>query len=287
MKDTEIFNQLNNFLENFKAPKTIKIYDYENDRATPINKFLFTEETITIKDQEKEKKVKILEEEVHSIGRKLDEQNRELFNTVKHELTDHLIIHAKKNEELKENQGINLNDINLREGFSDTIFKEINYKNLNNLSQDEIQAYEQLGVSIEKKIDEVELKKLKDKLDKNEITLEDYKKEYKTLEDKSFNVEVSEAYLEPLIKTFFNKIKPNAMIKDLEWLNERFIFMPEDPRRRINDKEGASLTTKPYKRPYDSFDTFRIDINKEGGFETSVIEAIATKMYLFPEKYLK
>ena len=34
MKDTEIFNQLNNFLENFKAPKTIKIYDYENDRAT-------------------------------------------------------------------------------------------------------------------------------------------------------------------------------------------------------------------------------------------------------------
>ena len=136
MKDTEIFNQLNNFLENFKAPKTIKIYDYENDRATPINKFLFTEETITIKDQEKEKKVKVLEEEVHSIGRKLDEQNRELFNTVKHELTDHLIIHAKKNEELKENQGINLNDVNLREGFSDTIFKEINYKNLNNLSQD-------------------------------------------------------------------------------------------------------------------------------------------------------
>ena len=58
MKDTEIFNQLNNFLENFKAPKTIKIYDYENDRATPINKFLFTEETITIKDQEKEKKSK-------------------------------------------------------------------------------------------------------------------------------------------------------------------------------------------------------------------------------------
>ena len=57
---------------------------------------------------------------------------------------------------------------------------------------------------------------------------------YKILEDKSFNVEVSEAYLEPLIKTFFNKIKPNAMIKDLEWLNERFIFMPEDPRRRIN-----------------------------------------------------
>ena len=56
MKDTEIFNQLNNFLENFKAPKTIKIYDYENDRATPINKFLFTEETITIKDQEKELK---------------------------------------------------------------------------------------------------------------------------------------------------------------------------------------------------------------------------------------
>ncbi len=38
------------------------------------------------------------------------------------------------------------------------------------------------------------------------------------------------------------------MIKDLEWLNERFIFMPEDPRRRINDKEGASLTTKPYKK---------------------------------------
>ena len=127
MRDTKIFNQLNNFLENFKAPKTIKIYDYENDRAKPINKFLFTEETITIKDQEKEKKVKILEEEVHSIGRKLDEQNRELFNTVKHELTDHLIIHAKKNEELKENQVINLNDINLREGFSDTIFKEINY----------------------------------------------------------------------------------------------------------------------------------------------------------------
>ena len=51
----------NNFLENFKAPKTIKIYDYENDRATPINKFLFTEETITIKDQEKEKKVKIFD----------------------------------------------------------------------------------------------------------------------------------------------------------------------------------------------------------------------------------
>ena len=286
MRDTEIFNQLNNFLENFKAPKTIKIYDYENDRATPINKFLFTEETITIKDQEKEKKVKVLEEEVHSIGRKLDEQNRELFNTVKHELTDHLIIHAKKNEELKENQGINLNDINLREGFSDTIFKEINYKNLNNLSQDEIHAYEQLGVSIEKKIDEVELKKLKDKLDKNEITLEDYKKEYKTLEDKSFNVEVSEAYLEPLIKTFFNKIKPNAMIKDLEWLNERFIFMPEDPRRRINDKEGASLTTKPYKRPYDSFDTFRINKNNAIS-EGSLIEAIATKMYLFPDKLSK
>ncbi len=40
----------------------------------------------------------------------------------------------------------------------------------------------------EKKIDEVELKKLKDKLDKNEITLEDYKKEYKNLEDKSFNM---------------------------------------------------------------------------------------------------
>ncbi len=54
----------------------------------------------------------------------------------------------KKNEELKENQGIDLNDVNLREGFSDTIFKEINYKNLNNLSQDEIHAYEQLGVSI-------------------------------------------------------------------------------------------------------------------------------------------
>ena len=56
MKDTEIFNQLNNFLENFKAPKTIKIYDYENDRATPINKFLFTEETITIKIKKKRKK---------------------------------------------------------------------------------------------------------------------------------------------------------------------------------------------------------------------------------------
>ena len=41
MKDTEIFNQLNNFLENFKAPKTIKIYDYENDRACNITRTIF------------------------------------------------------------------------------------------------------------------------------------------------------------------------------------------------------------------------------------------------------
>ena len=38
------------------------IFCFINKTATPINKFLFTEETITIKDQEKEKKVKALED---------------------------------------------------------------------------------------------------------------------------------------------------------------------------------------------------------------------------------
>ena len=49
MRDIEIFNKLSYFLDNFKAPLTFKIYDYENDRATPINKHLFTEEKIIIK----------------------------------------------------------------------------------------------------------------------------------------------------------------------------------------------------------------------------------------------
>ena len=96
MKDTEIFNQLNNFLENFKAPKTIKIYDYENDRATPINKFLFTEETITIKDQEKEKKVKVLEEEVKATFEKVSQEpkisslNDRLNKTISFGLNDRI-----------------------------------------------------------------------------------------------------------------------------------------------------------------------------------------------------
>ena len=59
MRDIEIFNKLSYFLDNFKAPLTFKIYDYENDRATPINKHLFTEEKIIIKDLEKEKRVQL------------------------------------------------------------------------------------------------------------------------------------------------------------------------------------------------------------------------------------
>ena len=40
MRDIEIFNKLSYFLDNFKAPLTFKIYDYENDRVQKIKSIM-------------------------------------------------------------------------------------------------------------------------------------------------------------------------------------------------------------------------------------------------------
>ena len=286
MRDIEIFNKLSYFLDNFKAPLTFKIYDYENDRATPINKHLFTEEKIIIKDLEKEKRVQEFEEKVHKQGKYVDDENRRLYEHTKYDFLDSFLKLRDVKENFEKEANANLSDISLKEGFANDIFKEIKYKNLKDLSNEDIEAYKNLGVSIENKINEQDLINLKQKLDDKTITLDEYKKMYKELEETSFNIEVSETYFEPLIKTFFNKIKPNALIKDLEWLDERFIFMPEDPRRRINDKEDSSLTIKDYRRNYKGYDDFLVrrgsDIQNY-----SVIEATTTSYFLNMDKMTK
>lgn len=264
------------FLTNFKAPKTVKIYDYENDRASTLNKFLFTEEKLIVKDQEKEAKIQEIEEKIHAQGKKLDEQNRNLFKHTKKDMYEQMVKNKERSSFLESSTKTNVTEVIFKEGFSNTIFKEVKYKGLDTLSNDDIEAYRNLGVSIEKSIPQDEIDSLKQKLDKKIITIEEYKEEYKKLEEVSFQAEVSENYLEPLLKTFFNKIKPSATIKDLEWLHERFIFMPEDPRRRINEKEDESLLGLNYKRNYTKAEEFT---QNHADRNFSLVEGLATEYF--------
>ncbi|WP_323644694.1 hypothetical protein [Aliarcobacter butzleri] len=286
MEDIELFSKIEDFLDNFKAPLTTKIYDYTNDRAGVINKFLFTEEKITIKSQEIEEIIKNKEDELHNSGKKIDLENRELrkieMKDIQEKIGEWKKIVSNHDENVKKNN----EDLYFKEGFSNTIFKEVDYKNLNNLSFEELESYKKLGVTIEKFLPEDKLKNLKDRYEKlNEISYEEYKEEYKKIEDKSFNIEVNESYLEPLIKTFFNRIKPNALIKDLEWLHDRFIFMAEDSRRRINDKEDSDLYNIGYVRNYKNYDDFtHVNHDKRNH---SYIESLSTTLFskmIFLEK---
>ncbi|MFA7083775.1 MAG: hypothetical protein WC141_04480 [Arcobacteraceae bacterium] len=278
MKDLTLFFKIDKFLDNFKAPKTVKIYDYENDRSATLNKFLFTEEKIIIKDQKKESDIQDLEKRLHELGKSLDDVNKGMFKHIKKDMHEAGVAYVEGVNRIEKETKVKIRDVRFKEGFSNTLFKEVKYKNLNSLSNSDLEAYEELGVSLSKGILEEEIVSLKDRLDNNIITMEEYKEEYKKLEESSFITEVSESYLEPLLKTFFNKIKPNALIKDLDWLHERFIFMSEDPRRRINDKEDSSLFGSAiiYKRNYAGMKDFIPNL-KEQNF--SIVEGLASSLF--------
>ncbi len=245
--DNFSFDQLS--VENLKKivpPKAMTIYDYKNDRSIPINKYLFSKEEVIEVNPEYSKRVKELEKEIMQKAEVMDKHNRELFEL---EYKGKYEAHYAWKEKIKENErvsGAKIIGEKFRRGFAETLFKEVDFKKLDNLSRAEMEGYEKLGVYIEKGANEKELAILKDRLNSKLLTKEEYDKEVDKLVN-GYKVEVSEEYFEPLIKLFFEKIKPSALIKDFNFLDERHIFDPKNPSKKITSEIGDSM----YDRAYD------------------------------------